>query len=73
VKLGHNVRSIGPEPFPGVLSTLVEHAVERRAADDSATDAAAIARINHSETFGHSAHPSTPEKISCPIELGCKI
>jgi hypothetical protein len=73
VKLRHDVWSIGPEPFPGVLSTLVKHAVERRAADDLATDAAAIARINHGEAFEHSGHRSTPEKTSCPIELGCKI
>jgi hypothetical protein len=73
VKLSHDVGSISPKPFPGVLSTLIPHPVERRAADDLATNAAAVARINHRETFGHSAHRSTIEKNSCPIELGCKI
>jgi hypothetical protein len=73
VKLGDEVWSIGPQPFPGVLSTLIKHAVERRAADDLATRTAALARIDHSEAFGRADHRSTPEKTSCPIELGCKI
>jgi hypothetical protein len=73
LKLGHDVWSIGPEPFPRVLSTFIKDVVERRAADDFATVAAALARINHSKTIGQAAHRSAPEKTSCPIELDCNI
>jgi len=60
--IGKNLRpEVGAVPFeslPGVLSGLVEDAVERRGGHNAAARAAAVARVDEGELISRCAHES---------------